>query len=302
MQSDSNSSAWMQTLVGAVLGILATVLATWWANSTARRIAAQSGAFAKPVVSVNLLGEALTPAGTKFRIRHPGAGGNVLVPLTIQIQNSGDRSVEDAVLVVQASKFAIPPADGGLTHSVTPGVFKSDVQREVSELGNFRQVSIRVPPIHPQTQLTVSEPLVMSPTRLEKPVSARTKDGVDVTFNVRVDYAYHVGVTLLLKDSVPIQGSAEIGCFVGPSLDALVTEATQERNKKISDQLSKLPWWRRVALRVAPKETTIVHFLDIEVERVHQQSGSTLYELKQGIEGIKEGQEWRATAPRELLH
>lgn len=274
-------------LLGAAIGVITAVAVTWWANHKARKLAHETGAFARPDLSVWLFGCPLHSPAQEFVIRHPAEKGKVILPFRVQVRNRGARTADKAVLTIQANQSVLVSKDDLVEHEIIPGVLGPNVDRSINDIGEFRQVSFRLPPIHPRSSAIVSEPFILDLTSMTVPVQAKTKDQFDISMNVQVDYSYVVGVTVFLNDVPPIQASARISCLAAPSLDSLIEARRKSISDKFVDRVSGWPFWRRHLMWLLRREVTTVYFLELGPTTEHSVQGKTVYLVERGEAGVR---------------
>jgi len=220
-------------------------------NRHSKKLAIQSGAFDKPEIRLSFMGYDLTTT-TKvpftWCLVHPGsAGEKAIYPFSFYISNFGTASCENAVLVIQASRFVIPEEkDLPSKQIIVPGVYKDSTKKSIVNLDGFNQASYLLPPIHPKTSFMLSDNFIFEPSRVIMPINAETIDRAKVSMKSTVHWSYPFTITVLLKNQSAIVASFRIECISAKTLEEGISQYLVSFQKLVTNYLSSLKLWIRL--------------------------------------------------------
>ena len=192
----------------ALVATIVTYSATSLQSKRARELAEQSGAFRYPDLTFSLFGEALSTSVAEnpvFTFCHQGNDESISAyPLDFVVTNNGEATCDDLVLLLHATAYLLPPfSHQELECTISPGVYKDNVQREIVKLGHLNQVSYRLPPLHPKSRFRLCDYCFLPATIHHGSVSATTVDKQSVEVGYVLGFRFRLSLTLLARDSIP---------------------------------------------------------------------------------------------------
>ena len=251
-----------------IIGLLGIVLAFFQArraNALARKIAEVQRATESPELSM------AWPFGDEqtiyvFACAFPPQGF-VRLPNYWQIANHGKRSARNVELIARM------PAPLCLVGEESSVAFEANSRRldaRILSRGKMVTFSIGSQLVDPATSISVKNELVIpSKSSIETTVTATTADGVNVSLNTKVDFAYSIELVLLAEDREPLVSTFRFSVI---DLNTMSIESFFEKeNTRLAlanrKRLDALKWWQRIgASRGNTSKVRILHIPETEVD------------------------------------
>lgn len=277
------------TTLGCVIPSIISIVLAILAMKQAEKIAEMSGDFQKPKLFVNLFGQPLGKLQFKSQnwvLIHPGNPHEwALFPLRFDVTNHGDATAEGVALIVHTPDSSIPDFPKGMIDTeVTPKVFEKQFKRYEGKLGNspYKELSYAMPPIHPNTSASITEWFSFTPLALlPLSINATSKDGANVKINLKYTLSAHVAITLLVKDSPPVQSTVNITCLSAHSIDEGINTYVTNSRAESNRNLSSFPFYKRIIHQLFDfRKTRYVNFLAFDLERTVTNKKKTVHILK----------------------
>ena len=122
-----------------------------------------------------------------------------LLELPISVTNVGKKSVEEIALISNYPNIMNAAIDSKLIE--LKSILGNDISREYFESKPFDQVALKLKQLNPNSAIHMSDLLSVQETSINNhKISAVTKDGKNVDFNVSADIDYKIISTLTAKD------------------------------------------------------------------------------------------------------
>ena len=217
------------SLVAAILSLVVGV----WAVRAGESIAERSGQFERARMRLLVAGTAAeNNMDIAFAIPVAAADSSSIVigALPIEVQNVGEKSIEDLTVTIHMPRSLQPEALDQLELARRVPTPRNEVRVDSATLGNDRYRAYAVERLNPRRAVTVQEPFKLQPTRLSLVVD--TVKGV----TVEASYSFLIGVVVSAKDQIPLKVTGTIGVFEADSAQArqqwsqhLVERLTQRR-------------------------------------------------------------------------
>jgi len=227
--------------IGAVFGILATLVAVWAIRSN-ESIAVRSGAFERGILDVSFMGMPITAHGFDVAVGSPFEANTLtMFNLPVSVRNSGQRSIDDVYIVFRYWKehnLALPADVGTLEGGL------GNATRTVSHSGPFEDVTYKVDKLNPGVHMNVNDPIPLHETSMTTDVQTRTKDDVPISVALKVDYAFTVGVSVTATDQPALSYPISIRGIEATDLDELTRKVLESLRQRCTPPQPSSIWQR----------------------------------------------------------
>lgn len=270
--------------------VLSVIIAIWVMRHD-NKIAEISGAYRKPKLSVSLFGQPIDNLQYQNRewiLIHPGKEHEwAFYPLRFNITNAGDATAENLVLVIYGPDFIFPNFPEEIIKTdVGLGAFQESFGRHVSSVGEnkhqYKNISYSLPPIHPKTSFSITDWFSFTPLALiPLSVDAKTKDGSRVRIKTKYTVGVHMAVTLLVKDSPPIQSAVSVSCLASPSIDEGISAFASDIQEDYRNVVASLSLYKKIIYALSRFwRVVFINFLAFEPDQTVRNKKKTVHILK----------------------
>lgn len=244
-------SSWVRTAAAAVVGATATYWSMHRSTLANVELARAQRSLNVSDLSLRILGKAPRHLGEplEFVLGHPGRSKEpAFYPIPFGIKNAGDRVADGLFLIIHGPKGVLPSSQE-IEITASHEIMAGEVAHSTTELGNFRELVVRIPRIYPRTIYQVVLPLILPPTvDVDFDFEAETLDGREVKARARFSLSVVIAATLLIPDQPPVRVDCTFQARPAKSFEELAERTARDLTEKVARRVNEAPRPHRVHL------------------------------------------------------
>jgi hypothetical protein len=214
---DNNILSLLIGVGGILVGTVVTLAATHWSNKNSRALAMASGAFRHGIPTISFLGKDLVKnpiENTIWVLLCPKDAYHTVYSLSFGCWNKGDAVIDDPVFTVQGNSSCVRnvPTDA-LALKTVPAVIADSVKRSIVDLGNFNQISYRLPYISCNSSTKITDCFCFSPTLIQENLEVEDKCGTKMKLDMGLAFAYELSLSFLTREYSTVHSLLRFMCI-----------------------------------------------------------------------------------------